>query len=232
MIINVKHWVNYHNDLSWGEKMKNVVVRYTLGEELINSISHGLAAGLAIAGMVLLIIQSHNAMGIVTSVIYTSILFIMYTISCIYHALSPKLKGKEVLRNIDHSNVLLMVAGTYTPIALCLLKGWIGWSVFTVVWCITITAVVFNSIDVDKYQKVCLASNLILGWASLLILHQLMNSTTTEGLLLLFGGGIVYTIGAILYVLGSKIRYIHSLFHFFVIVASILHYFFIFYYVV
>ena len=211
---------------------KEVVIRYTLGEELINSISHGCAAGLSIAGMVLLIIQAHTIMGIVTGILYTSILLIMYTISCIYHALSPKLRGKEVLRNIDHSNVLLMVAGTYTPIALCLLKGWIGWTVFTIVWCITVTAVVFNSINVDKYQKICLASNLILGWSSLLILHQLMTSIPKEGLLLLFGGGTLYTIGAILYVLGSKIRYIHSLFHFFVIVASILHYFFIYFYVV
>ena len=211
---------------------KNGESRYTLGEEIVNSISHGIGAALAIAGMVLLIIRAHGAMGIVTSIFYTVILFIMYTISCIYHALSPRLKGKDVLRNLDHSNVLLTVAGTYTPIALCLLKGSLGWIVFTVVWCITVVAIVFNSINVEKYQKICLACNLILGWASLLIIKQLLASCPKEGMILLIGGGVVYTVGAILYGLGKKFRYFHSLFHFFILAGSILHYFFIYFYVV
>lgn len=211
---------------------KEIVVRYTLGEELINSISHGIGAALAIAGMILLIIKANNVAGILTSIVYSIILIVMYTISCIYHALSPKLRGKEVLRNLDHSNVLLMVAGTYTPISICLLKGSLGWTVFTIVWCITIIAIVFNSINVEKYQKICLACNLILGWASLLIIKRLIAACPKEGIMLLIGGGIVYTIGAVLYGLGKKYRYIHSLFHFFILIGSILHYFFIFFYVI
>ena len=209
-----------------------IIPRYTLGEELVNSISHGIGAALAIAGLVLLVIRSHTATGVVTSILYSVILLIMYTISCIYHALSPRLKGKEVLRNIDHSNVLLTVAGTYTPIALCLLKGSLGWTVFTIVWCITAIAITFNSINIEKYQKICLICNLIVGWSALLIIKKLIESCPIEGLILLIGGGIVYTIGAVLYVLGKKYRYVHSLFHFFILVASILHYFFIYFYVI
>ena len=212
--------------------MSKTINRYTLGEEIINSISHGIGAGLGIAGLVLLIIQAHSILGIITSIIYSIILINMYVISCIYHALSPKVKGKAVLRNLDHSNVLLMVAGTYTPICLCLMKGALGWIVFSLVWTVTIIAIVLNSINVDKYQKICLAGNLIVGWSSLVIIKQLIASTTTEGIILLIGGGIIYTIGALLYAIGKKHRYFHSVFHFFILAGSILHYFFIYFFVI
>lgn len=211
---------------------KVTIPKYTLGEELVNAISHGVGAGLAIAGLVLLAIKANSAMGVVTGVIYASIMIILYIISCIYHALSPKLKGKKVLRVIDHCNVLLMVAGTYTPICLSLLGGKIGWIMFGIVWAITVLAIVLNCIDIEKYKKVCLACNLLLGWAALMIIKPLMVACPTNGLVLLISGGIVYSIGAILYGLGSKKRYMHSIFHFFVIGGSILHYFMIFFYVV
>lgn len=211
---------------------KVTIPKYTLGEELVNAISHGVGAGLAIAGLVLLAIKANSAMGVVTGVIYASIMIILYIISCIYHALSPKLKGKKVLRVIDHCNVLLMVAGTYTPICLSLLGGKIGWIMFGIVWAITVLAIVLNCIDIEKYKKVCLACNLLLGWAALMIIKPLMVACPTNGLVLLISGGVVYSIGAILYGLGSKKRYMHSVFHFFVIGGSILHYFMIFFYVV
>lgn len=211
---------------------KVTIPKYTLGEELVNAISHGIGAGLAIAGLVLLAIKANSAMGVVTGVIYASIMIILYIISCIYHALSPKLKGKKVLRVIDHCNVLLMVAGTYTPICLSLLGGKIGWVMFGIVWAITIFAIVLNCIDIEKYKKACLACNLLLGWAALMIIKPLMAACPANGLVLLISGGIVYSIGAILYGLGNKKRYMHSVFHFFVIGGSILHYFMIFFYVV
>ena len=211
---------------------KNEIPKYTLGEELINSISHGIGAGLSIAGLVLLIIRAHHAIGIVSSVIYATFMVNLYIISCIYHALSPRLKGKKVLRVLDHSNVLLMVAGTYTPICLCTLKGVLGWITFSFVWLITIVAIVLNCINIDKYQKLCLACNLGLGWASLLLIGSLLKSCPWNGLILLIIGGVIYTIGAVLYSLGSRYRYIHSLFHFFILAGSIFHYFFIYFYIV
>ncbi len=208
------------------------IPKYTLGEELVNSISHGVGAGLSIAALVLLIVKASSAIGVVTGVIYASIMILLYVISCIYHALSPKLTGKKVLRVLDHCNVLLMVAGTYTPICLSLLGGALGWIMFGIVWAITVVAIVFNCIDVDKYKVVSVICNLLLGWSALIIIKPLLEACPINGLMLLIAGGIVYSIGAILYGVGSKKRYIHSVFHFFVIGASVLHFFMIYLYVV
>ena len=211
---------------------KEYVPKYSLGEELVNSISHGIGAGLAIAGLVLLCIRAHSALGVLCGIIYAVIMIVLYTISCIYHALSPKLGAKKVLRTLDHINVLLMVAGTYTPISLCLLGGTLGWISFGVVWAVTIVVVVFNAINVNKFQFLSIASNLLLGWGAIFIFGPLMRACPTNGIILLVSGGVVYTIGAILYGIGRKIPYIHSLFHFFVLGASILHYFLIYFYIV
>ena len=208
------------------------IPKYTLGEELINAISHGVGAGLAIAALVLLIIRATSAIGVVTGVIYASIMIILYIVSCIYHALSPKLTGKKVFRVLDHCNVLLMVAGTYTPICLSLLGGTLGWTVLGIVWGVTVLAIVFNCIDIDKYKKLCIALNLLLGWAALIIIKPLIEACPVNGLILLIAGGVVFSIGAILYGLGKKKKYMHSVFHFFVIGASILHFFMIYLYVV
>lgn len=210
------------------EKIK--VPKYTLGEELINSISHGIGAGLAIAALVLCIIKSNNAWSIVSTAIYGSLMIILYVISCIYHALSPRIKGKKVLRVIDHCNVSLMLAGTYMPICLSLLNGRLGWILFTVVWTITIVAIVLNGINVDKYQVASVICHLLLGWGSLVIINPLIKASSIHAVSILIIGGIIYTIGSIIYGLGSKIPYMHSVFHFFVLGGSIFHFFFIYLY--
>lgn len=211
---------------------EEVKPKYTLGEEIVNAITHGVGAALAIAGLVLLIIKANSAIGVVTGVIYASIMIILYVISCVYHSLSFRIKGKKVLRVIDHCNVQLMVAGTYTPICLSLLGGALGWTMFGIVWAVTIVAVVFNCLNVEKFKVVSIFCNLLLGWAALFIMKPLVAACPSTGLALLIWGGVVYSIGAILYGLGHKVRYMHSLFHFFVIGGSILHYFMIFFYVV
>ena len=210
------------------EKIK--VPKYTLGEELINSISHGIGAGLAIAALVLCIIKSNNAWSIVSTAIYGSLMIILYVISCIYNALSPRIKGKKVLRVIDHCNVSLMLAGTYMPICLSLLNGRLGWILFTVVWTITIVAIVLNGINVDKYQVASVMCHLLLGWGSLVIINPLIKASSIHAVSILIIGGIIYTIGSIIYGLGSKIPYMHSVFHFFVLGGSIFHFFFIYLY--
>jgi len=214
------------------KKEKITIPKYTLGEELINSISHGIGALLAIAGLVLICIHATSIMGRVTGIIYASIMIILYIISCIYHALSPRLKGKKVLRVLDHANVLLMVAGTYTPICLAMIKGALGWTMFGIVWGITIVAIVLNCINLEKYKKICMACNLILGWSSLIIIGKLFNVCPQNGIILLFMGGIIYSVGAILYGLGKSHKYMHSVFHFFVLGGSILHFFLIYLYVI
>jgi len=217
------------------KKIKNkeeVKPKYTLGEEITNAITHGVGAALAIAGLVLLIIRANSAIGVVTGVIYASIMIVLYVISCVYHSLSFRIKGKKVLRILDHCNIQLMVAGTYTPICLSLLGGALGWTMFGIVWAVTVVAVVFNCLNVEKFKVVSIFCNLLLGWAALFIMKPLVAACPGTGLALLIWGGVVYSIGAILYGLGHKVRYMHSLFHFFVIGGSILHYFMIFFYVV
>src|SRR5574344_3013208 len=175
------------------------IPKYTLGEELINSISHGIGAGLSIAGLVLLLVKANNSMEITTCAIYGSCMILLYVISCIYEGLSPKLGGKKVLSVIDHCNVFLLEAGTFTPICLALLGGKLGWVTFGVIWGITTVAIVFNAIDVDKYQLVSVICNLVIGWSALIIYKPLELAMGNAGLYLLIAGGVSYSIGAFLY---------------------------------
>ena len=209
---------------------RKYVPHYSLGEELINSISHGVGAGLAVAALVLCVVKASTAGGKVAAVLYGALMIVLYTISCIYHALSPKLRGKRVLRVIDHANVFLMVAGTYMPICLSLLPEMWGWLTFGIVWLVTTVAVVLSCIDVDKFQMVGVVCNLVLGWGSLLLLPILTTLVPWTGLMLLIFGGVAYTLGSVLYVVGSRVPYMHSVFHFFVLMGSLLHFFFIYLY--
>lgn len=208
------------------------IPKYTLGEELVNAISHGIGALLSIVGLVFIILHSHSTVGLVSGIIYACFTILLYVISCVYHALSPRLNGKKILRVIDHNNVLLMVAGTYTPICLSLLQGKLGYIMFAFVWIVTLIAIILNSIDIDKYKNVCLACNLLLGWAAVFVIKPLYKACGMGGLALLVGGGVIYSLGAILYALGSKKKYFHSIFHFFVLAGSIVHYLFIYFYVI
>ncbi len=210
--------------------MRISVPKYTLGEELVNSISHGLGAILSIPALIFLVLKANNPRSVVAICLYASLMIILYTISCIYHALSPKILGKKVLRVIDHCNVLLMIAGTYMPICLSLLYGKIGWIVFGIIWSITIVGVVFNAINVDKYSKISVICNLILGWGSLFLIPIMLKLIPLKGVIYLILGGVMYTIGSILYALGKKIPYMHSVFHFFVLFGSLFHFLFIYLY--
>ena len=201
---------------------------YSLAEELVNSISHGIGAGLAIVALILCVVKADTAISIVSVALYGAIMIILYTISCIYHALSPKVVGKKVLRIIDHCNVLLMVAGTYLPVCLSLIGGALGWVLFGIVWGITIPVVILNCINVDKYSNLSVACNLVLGWGALLILGPLKEHCDWAGIWLLIAGGFTYTVGSIIYNLGAKHRWFHSIFHFFVLGGGILHFFFIY----
>ena len=206
------------------------IPKYNLKEELINSISHGIGAIFAIVALILLLVKSHTASAYVSCSIYGALMIILYVISCIYHALSPRVKGKKVLRVIDHCNVMLMVAGTYMPICLSLYNNYIGWITFSIVWIITIIGVVFNAIDVDKYSVISVICNLLLGWGAVFLISSMLKLVPFKAIELLILGGILYTIGSILYGVGRKIPYMHSIFHFFVLGGSICHFLFIYLY--
>lgn len=215
------------------KKERISIPNYTLSEELINSISHGIAAGLSIWGLVMLIIKASKvgAMAVTTVTLFGTTMIILYTISCIYHALSPRITGKKVMRVIDHCNVFLLVFGTIIPIALVGIKGAYGWIYFGIVAFVTLLGIIFSSIDVDKNEKIEVVCHLVNGWSALFFIKPLINGVGMTGLILIILGGVMYSLGALLYGLGSKKKYIHSVFHFFCIAGTIFHYFAIYLYV-
>lgn len=209
--------------------MKKVTVpKYTIGEEIVNSISHGLGIILGIVALVLTIVfsaKNNNTIGIVSSCIYGSTMIIMYTISCLYHALSPKLKAKKVFRVIDHCDIYLFIAGCYTPYCLSLIGGVTGWVIFAIIWACAVIGVLLNAIDLEKFIIPSVLMYLVMGWMIIFSYDSVATLLPTPGLVLLIAGGISYTVGAILYAIGSKKKYFHSIFHFFVLLGSILQFF-------
>jgi len=214
---------------------KITVPKYNLCEELINSISHGLGVILGIVALVLTIVQSaknHSTIGVVSSCIYGSTMIIMYLNSCLYHAFSPRIKAKKVFRILDHCDIYLFIAGCYTPYCLCLIGGIKGWVIFSIIWLSAIVGVLLNAIDLEKFQIPSVILYLVMGWMIIFSYNSIEEVLALPGLILLITGGVAYTIGAILYGIGSKKRYFHSVFHFFVLAGSILQFLSILIYVV
>ena len=201
---------------------------YSISEELMNAISHGIGAVLSIVAIVLLIINSNfEIRSIICVTIYSVSLFVLYIISTLYHALLPS-KAKKVFRVLDHCSIFLLIAGTYTPICLLILNSVVWWTLFFVVWVASIVGIVFISIDIKKFSKFSMICYIAMGWVVIFALKPLIDNITTSQLNLLFFGGAAYTVGAVLYVIGKKQKYIHSVWHLFVLLGSILHFFMIF----
>lgn len=215
------------------KKERISIPSYTLSEELINSISHGVAAAFSIWGLVMMIIKAskEGAMAVTTVTLFGTTMILLYTISCIYHALSPRITGKKVLRVIDHCNVFLLVFGTIIPIALVGMKGVCGWVYFGIVGFVTLLGIIFSAVDVDKNEKIEVVCHLMNGWSAVLFIKPLIAGVGVAGLIFIILGGVMYSIGALLYGLGSKKKYMHSVFHFFCIAGSIFHYLAIYLYV-
>ena len=206
---------------------------YTLGEELMNAITHGAGAALGVAALVLCVIKSAlagDAYGVVASAVYGFTLIMLYTMSCMYHALKVN-RAKKVFQTFDHCSIFLLIAGTYTPITLVALRGWIGWTVFGIVWAAAIVGIVFNGIDVKKYKVMSMICYIAMGWVIIFVFPEFMRAVDFKCVMLMLIGGIVYTVGAVIYGFGKKARYIHSVWHFFVLAGSILHFFAVYLYV-
>ena len=230
---NAKEIIELVNKYKTDKEKKKINIRvpkYTLGEELFNSISHGLGALLAIAALVLMVVKAKRPLAETTVSLFGSTMVILYTLSCIYHALSPSLEGKKVLRVLDHCNVYLLVFGTYIPVALLGVGGPLGWVLFGVVALVTVLGIVLTSIGIDKFQILEVICHLINGWSILFGLSKLSNSIGLNGIILLILGGIIYTVGSILYGIGSKKKYMHSIFHLFCVAGTILHFFTVYLY--
>ena len=133
--------------------------------------------------------------------------------------------AKRVFRVIDHCSVFLLIAGTYTPFTLVSLRGLRGWTIFGIIWGLTVLGIIFNAINVDKYEKVSAIINVLMGWLVVISFRSLAAAVSPRGVLLLLIGGLVYTVGAVFYGLGKRIRYMHSIWHFFVLGGTICHFF-------
>ena len=211
---------------------------YTKGEEIFNMTSHIVGAVLGIVATVLCVTFAtihSNMYGIVSGAIYGCTMIILYTMSSIYHGLSPKTYSKKVFQVLDHCSIFLLIAGSYTPFALCTIKEYdatTGWVIFGVIWLLAIIGIVLNSIDIKKFKVFSMICYLLMGWCIIVKANLLPQLLGINGLVLLLTGGIAYTVGAVVYGLGKKYKYAHSIFHLFILLGSILQFFCILLYVV
>ncbi|MCR5505702.1 MAG: hemolysin III family protein [Bacilli bacterium] len=218
------------------------IPKYSLGEEIWNAISHGLGAVFGIVATILMLIKTvptGDPFKIVSSIVYGLSIVVLFTISCVYHSLA-KNKGKKVLRILDHDTIYILIVGSYTPYTLVALRpyniwGWgtgvAAYAIFAAVWIICIIGALFNSINIKKYAWIGWICYMLAGWTIVLAIVALWNIIGTVGSWLLLSAGIVYSVGAIIYVYGKKAKYIHTVFHFFVLAAAVLMFFSIYLFV-
>ena len=213
------------------KKEKITIPKYSLSEELISAISHGIGALLSIAALVLCIVFSslhHNPIAIISSCIYGVSLIVLYLMSCLYHSF----KAKKVFRIFDHCSIFLLIAGSDIPFLLLIIGGLKGTIMLIIMWLCAIIGIIGNSIALEKFKFLAFPLYLIMGWMALFSLKPLIANLAKPGLILLLIGGIIYTVGAVIYLIGSKVKYMHSIWHFFVLGGSIFQFFSILLYVI
>lgn len=220
-------------------KLKDrVLPDYTRGEEIFNMVSHIVGGAFGIAVLALCVVKSflnHDVYQIVSSFIYGFSMVILYSVSSVYHGLVP-VTAKKVLQIIDHCSVFILIAGTYTPMALCAFRSYntvLGWVIFGFVWGMTALGITLNAIDLKKFSIFSNICYLAVGWCVILVLEHAVKAVGTEGFWWLLAGGIAYTVGAVLYGIAGRggHRYMHSVFHLFVLLGSFLQFICVFFYV-
>lgn len=206
--------------------METKLKRYTLGEEVFNSVTHGVGSLLAVIGTVVLVVLSvvnDTTLGLASSLVYGIALIVLYTMSTVYHAI-PFPKVKEILRIFDHASIFLLIAGTYTPYCLIALQGnrTATWVVIAV-WACAIIGIVLNAIDLKKTEKLGIVLYVIMGWAIIIVVKDVVAALPSPAFWLLLLGGISYTGGIAFYAMKKK-KFMHSIWHLFVLLGSVLHY--------
>lgn len=209
---------------------------YSIAEERFNYISHIVGGFIGIIALVLCVAISawhHNIIAIATSAVYGITMILLYSMSSIYHGLKDGM-AKRVFQVLDHCAIYILIAGTYTPIALCAIKpvnSTVGWGVFIIEWSLAIVAIIFNAIDLKKYAVFAMICNLVMGWGIIVVIPVAIEALTWNGFMYILAGGIFYTVGAVLYGIGRNKSYMHCIFHVFVLLGSIAHLFGIMFYV-
>ena len=197
---------------------------YTIGEEIMNMVTHIVGGAMGVIALVLCLLRANTLVGILCALIYGGSMICLYTMSSVYHGLRPS-TGKRVMQVLDHCTIYFLIAGTYTPIALMALAPEypvIGWGLLIFQWALTALAVTLTAIDLKKYSVFSMICYIGMGWAVIFFIPQTLQVLGSDGFGWLLSGGIVYTLGSILYGIGSKKPWFHSVFHIFVVLGSVL----------
>jgi hemolysin III len=213
--------------------MKSILVsknlRYTIGEEIAHSILHGIGAMLAIAGLVLLTLKGAgyltdgggSSLAVVTYIVFTLGMILTFLASTLYHAIQ-NIEVKSIFRILDHSAIYLLIAGTYTPISLLALGGTQGWVLFSIEWGLAITGITLYSLNVKLIKKIEIGLYVVMGWAVVVCVSTLVSSVSTLSFILIFSGGLAYTLGIFWYA-RKKHRGSHAIWHVFVLLGAAAH---------
>ncbi|MFO6419814.1 PAQR family membrane homeostasis protein TrhA [Hylemonella sp. W303a] len=204
----------------------------TRGEEIANSVSHGLGALAALVAMPVLIVQASlhgSAADIVGATIFTVTMLLLYSISALYHAL-PQGRAKRLFMRLDHGSIYLFIAGSYTPFTLGVLGGAWGWSLFGAVWGLAVFGVVLKAGNLLSSQWLSTGLYLLMGWLVLVAAVPMFERVSTPGLVWLAAGGLSYTLGVVFFVLDNRVRYAHFIWHLFVLTGTACHFFAVLWY--
>lgn len=211
---------------------KSLITRYSKTEEGLNIATHGFGLLLSIAGLPLLVIKSTNFSGFwkpASLYIYGLSMIILYAASTFYHA-AKKDKLRRRLNIFDHAAIYVLIAGTYTPFTVITLEGSTGWILFGLTWFFALTGIILKLFYTGRFDKLSTVLYVLMGWQIVFAFKPLMQNFPSEGLRLLIFGGVFYTIGAVLYSI-KKLPYNHAIFHVFVLLGSLSHFFSIYLYV-
>jgi|SRR5690348_4243536 len=201
-------------------------------EEIANSISHGVALAAALAGTPFLVIHAlrhGDAAFVAGTCVFSATMIVLYLSSTLYHAITIG-KAKQLFKVIEHSAIFLLIAGTYTPFTLGVLKGAWGWSLLIVIWCLAIAGIMLKIFVKANHPVFSTALYLAMGWLALIASDPLFTKVPPPGLLALFAGGLAYTAGVVFFVTDSRLRYGHLVWHLFVIAGTTCHYFAVLWY--
>lgn len=202
-----------------------ILPAYSVGEERMNMITHIVGAGLSVVALLMCVIRAawrQNGWGVGASIVFGVSLVSLYTVSGIYHGMKTG-TAKKVMQVIDHCTIYFLIAGSYTAVVLSALRPSypvIGWGLFGFVWVLTILAVILTAIDLKKYNVFSMCCYVGMGWCVIPFWRQVLEVLSLPGFLLLLFGGVAYTIGAVIYGVGKKKKWMHSVFHIFVVIGS------------
>ncbi|MCC3357085.1 PAQR family membrane homeostasis protein TrhA [Bacillus sp. REN16] len=205
----------------------------TLKEEIANAITHGIGVLLSIPALVMLIVfavKYGDVWHIVSFSIFGTTMVLLYLFSTLLHSITH-LKAKKVFAILDHSAIYLLIAGTYTPFVLVAIRGWLGWTIFGVVWGLAVVGIVFKVFFVEKFMILSTVCYVLMGWLIIAGIKPLYESIGFNGFMLLLTGGILYTVGAVFYV-WRKLPFNHAIWHLFVLAGSAAMFFSVLFYVV